>query len=109
ERLHAPALVPDEADGRHRVDALATLRVGRGDPVDVRPLGPRVVRGAPIRRPRQDLELVDFQGALTMRGAQAVGPGVAAPDDDHALALSADEDLVGHRVALAAPVLRGEG
>ena len=45
------------------------------------------------RRPRssggrgQDLELVDRARALAMRGAEAVGAGVAAADDDHALAL----------------------
>ena len=34
-----------------------------------------------------DLELVDAMRTLAVGGAQAVGPGVAAADDDHVLAL----------------------
>src|SRR5437867_3098020 len=43
-----------------------------------------------------------------MDGAETVGPGIAAPDDHHALAVGRDERLVRDRVALAAPVLELE-
>ena len=51
---------------------------------------------------------MDGAGALAMHGAQAVGAGVAAADDDDVLARGTDEALVGDGVALAAPVLEGE-
>ena len=44
-----------------------------------------------VRRLRQQLELMDARRALAVRGAEAVGAGVAAADDDHVLALGADE------------------
>ena len=40
-----------------------------------------------VGRAGDDLELVDALAALAVDGAQAVGAGVAAADDDHALAL----------------------
>ena len=43
--------------------------------------------------------------ALAVHGAETVGAGVAAADDDDVLALRRDELLVGDRIALAAPVL----
>src|SRR5262249_60429778 len=104
-----PVAVGDEALGGHRVDALAALLVGRGDAVHVRPLGPGVVGAPPVRWARQDLELVDRRRALAMRGAEAVRPGGATADDDDALALGAGEVLRGDRVALAPPVLEGQG
>ena len=87
QRLDPAALVADEAAGGDRVDPLAALLVGRGDAEDVRPLRPRVVRRALVGRARDDLELVDARRALAVGGAQAVGAGVAAADDDHVLAL----------------------
>ena len=43
--------------------------------------------GPVVGRPRHDLELVDRRRALAVRGAQAVGAGVAAADDHDVLAL----------------------
>ena len=40
---------------------------------------------AAVGRPGDDLELVDALAPLAMDGAQAVGAGVAAADDDHVL------------------------
>ena len=40
-----------------------------------------------VGRPGDDLELVDALAALAVDGAQAVGAGVAAADDDHVLVL----------------------
>src|SRR5947199_308159 len=57
------------------------------------------------RRSRQQLELVDRGGALTVHRAQTVGARVAAADDDDALAGRADEPLVGNLIALAPLVL----
>ena len=44
--------------------------------------------------------------ALAVGGAEAVGAGVAAADDDDVLARGGDELLVGDLVALAATVLQ---
>ena len=65
--------------------------------------------GLPARsrhgRLRHQLELMDAQRALPVRGAQAVRPGVAAADDDDVLAVGGDEVRVHDRVTLAAAVL----
>src|SRR5262249_20973082 len=102
------ALVTGEPLGRDGVDALTALLVGARGPEDVRPLWPRVVGRPGVGRARQELELVNGGGALTVHGAQAVGAGVAASDDHHALAGCADELLVGDDIALAALVGEGE-
>ena len=78
-----------------RVDALAALFVRGRHAEDVRPLRPRIVGGALVRRPRQQLELVHRRGALAVHRAEAVGAGVAAADDDDVLALGGDELVVG--------------
>ena len=44
-----------------------------------------------VGRAGDDLELVDALAALAMDGAEAVGAGVAAADDDHVLAFGRDE------------------
>jgi hypothetical protein len=51
---------------------------------------------------------MDGGSALPMGGAQTIGAGVAAADDDDGLALGGDEFGVGHAIALAAPVLEGQ-
>ena len=48
-----------------------------------------------LGRARHDLELVHRRGALPVHGAEAVGAGVAAADDDHVLALGGDLRLRG--------------
>ena len=66
------------------------LLVGRGGAQDERPQRPRVV-GQPVARGLgHDLELVHRRRALAVRRAEAVRPGVAAADDDDALALGVD-------------------
>ena len=54
-----------------------------------RPLRPRVASAPVVGRPGQDLELVDRRRALAVRGAEAVGAGVAAADDHDVLARGA--------------------
>src|SRR5439155_1101384 len=105
ESTHVAARVAEEALRRDRVDALAALLVRTRHAEDVGPLGPGVVRGARVGRPRQELELVDGERALAVHGAEAVGARVASADDDDALALGRDEFLVGDQVTLAALVL----
>jgi hypothetical protein len=51
---------------------------------------------------------VDGSRPLTVHRAQTVGARIAAADDHHALTLRGDELLVGHEIALAAPVLQRE-
>ena len=60
-----------------------------------------------VRRARHDLELVHAGRTLPVHGAQAVGAGVAAADDDDLLALGGDRRLpvvAEHVVALLHPV-----
>src|SRR5438132_7561872 len=69
-----------------------------------RPERPGGGLGASGRRLGEQLELVDFEAALPVGRAQAVGAGVAAADDDDALALGRDrllgDDITGVALAL---------
>ena len=94
QRAHVAVVVAEEALGVDAVDALAALLVRRRHPEDVRPRGPRVGGRARVGRAGQDLELVDRRRALAVRGAEAVGAGVAAADDHDVLALGGDRRLV---------------
>ncbi len=87
QRPHPTVAVVDEALGRDGEDPLATLLVRARDAVGHRVRRPRLGVGTRLGRSRQDLELRHRGRALTVRGAQAVGAGVAAADDDHVLAL----------------------
>ena len=78
-----------------------------------RPERPGRGRGALGGRLGHDFELVDALGALAMAGAEAVGAGVAAADDDDALAGGEDEPAahvagVVFGVALVAAILLGQ-
>ena len=69
------------------------------------PQGPGGLRRALLRRHGQEFKLVDGDRLLAMHGAEAVGAGVAAADDDHALA--GGENVFARRqdIAFAAAVL----
>src|SRR5207237_7059100 len=75
-----------------------------------RPRRPRILRRARVGRTLQQLELTHAARALAMRGAEAVGAGVAAADDDHVLVARADRlDAVAlARAVLRRQVLHGE-
>src|SRR4029077_20803847 len=104
KRAH-PSVRSREVGLVYRVLARAPFLMVRGDTEDIGPERPRIAPGIPLLgRPGQDLELGDGARALTMGGAEAVGPGVAAPDDDHVLVLGRDEIALRHRVALGAVV-----
>ena len=95
-----------DADGVKLLD-VAVLVAGELDAVDApvadaaffvrafgaqlqRPERPRRGGGALVGRLGHDLELVHALCALAMAGAEAVGAGVAAADDDDALAVGED-------------------
>jgi hypothetical protein len=59
------------------------------------------------RRFRQYLKLMRFRAALAMRGPQTIGAGIAAADNDHALALGGNR-FVGDGDARRALVLLRE-
>ena len=69
--------------------------VGGAGAEDHRPVGPGHFIGARFGRTRQKLKLLDALAALADGGAQAVGAGVAAAEDDDVLVLGVDELLVG--------------
>src|SRR5205814_4588927 len=74
----------------------------------LRPRRPRVALRARFRRHRHQLELIDRPRALPVHGAEAVGAGIAAADDNHVAILRGDELIVRDFVALAAAVLQRE-
>ncbi len=80
--------------------------MGARRPVHQRPRGPGGRLGPVCRRPRQDLQLGHRPRPLPVGGAQAVGAGVAAADDDHVPAGRRDRRL--GQVALLHPVGRDE-
>ena len=94
QRRDAAAPVAVEALRGDGVQPLAAFLVRRRDAEDVRPQRPRVVGRARVGRPRQQLELTHGERALPVRGAEAVGAGVAAADDDDVLVLRGDEAVV---------------
>ena len=89
--------------GQYVVVANSALLVSAGSTQHHRPLRPGVVIAAFRRRLRQQLKLADDFGALPVRRPQAVGPGVAAPQNDHPLALR--RNLVGNAFARQFAVL----
>ena len=93
---------PANSRGRDRVNAIAAFFVSRRGAEDVRPQRPRIVGGALIRRCRHQLELRHRRRALAMHGAEAIGAGIAAADDDDVLAGGVDPR---HIVAFAVAVL----
>src|SRR4051794_25611855 len=78
---------------------LCRFLMSRAHAVNHRPIRPRHVRRATFRRTREQLELLDGFGALPLRRSKAVGPGVAAAEDDYVLVLRVD--LIGHGFAEA--------
>ena len=84
--------VADELGRADGVDALAALLVRARDAVEHRVGRPRLSRGTVVAGLRHDLEARDGRRPLAVRGADAVGAGVTAADDDHVLARG--EDLV---------------
>jgi hypothetical protein len=82
--------VTDEGLGVDRELPVSPLLVRRGNPVLQRIRRPGCGFVPVVRRSGHDLELVDRGGSLAVGGAQAVRSGVAAPDDDDALAGGGD-------------------
>ena len=62
--------------------AEATLLMGGGETQDQRPLRPRIVGGALIRRPFHNLKLGQRFATVAHRRANAVSTGVSATDDE---------------------------
>ena len=108
QRADVAVVVAEEALGVHGVDAVAALLVGGGDLVAHRVGGPRVGVGPAVDGAGEDLELRDRAGAVAVRGAEAVGAGVAAADDDHVLAAGVDRHVVDGEVALLGLVRPGQ-
>ena len=62
--------------------------------VNLGPFGPRIVLGAFHRRLGQDFHLHEALAAVAHGGADAIGAGIAAADDDDILAFGGDEIAV---------------
>ena len=97
DELFDLAVAALEALGRHGPVALAAFLVRRRRAQLDRPVGPhqRLVLG--LGRLRQQFELRDRRGAVTIRRSHAIGTGIAAADDHDVLA--GGHQLVRHRVA----------
>ena len=81
---------PEEPPGVDRVLADSAFLVGRGDAEDVGPLGPGVGRAARSSGGRGTISnWWTLLASVAVDGAQAVGAGVAAADDDHVLTFGA--------------------
>src|SRR6478609_2840845 len=109
--LHAHAVelfdlaVAADALGGYAPITLSALFVGRRGTQLQRPKRPGRRSRALIRRSRHDLEARDAEGALTMRGPDAVATRVTAADHDHVLAGGQNGFGVRHRHARHAAVL----
>ena len=99
--LTLPGLVADEFFGADEILPRVGAEEGGGfllaviELVDLGPLRPGIVGGAFQRRLGQNLELHQASAAVPHRGADAIGAGVAAADDDHVLSLGGD--VIGRR------------
>ena len=102
------AITSREGFGQHSVIADATLFVGRRRPKNYGPLGPRVVAGPLVRGFGQQFQLVHHFGALAVGGAQTVGSGVSATQDDHPFALGVYAFIGGDLFAGQHTVLLGK-
>ena len=105
--LDVAAVVADELLGLDLPVALAPFFVRGGEAEDLGPERPGGLRVLVLGRARVVVELEDRAGLLAVAGAQAVGGGVAAADDDHVLAGGQDRVAV-ERGAEAAAVLLGQ-
>ena len=84
------AMAVVEGVGLDGEDALPAFLVGQRVPQHQRPQRPGRALVALVGRPLVDVELMDRRRSLAVRGAQAVGPGVASSDDDDLLADGVD-------------------
>ena len=97
DRFYVAVLIALESRGGGQVDARVGPELGSGlflavvDLVGLGPFRPGIVGGPLIRRARHDLQLDDRAAAMAEGGADAIGAGIAAADDDHVLALGGDE------------------
>ena len=62
--------------------------------VNLRPFGPGIILGALHRRLGQNFDLHQAVAAVAHGGADAIGAGIAAADDDDVLAFGGDEIAV---------------
>ena len=97
-----------EGFGEDAVIADSALLVGGGGAEDDGPLGPGVAGGAVGGRLGQEFVLADQFGALSVGGAEAVGAGIAAAEDDDALALGGQAAFGIYGLAGVDPVLLGK-
>src|SRR5690606_29736137 len=92
QRRHGALLIAVEALDGPQIAARIGAEPGRSlflavvHLVDLRPLGPRVVRRTLGRRLRHDLDLREAPASLTYGGCDAVRARVVAADHDHVLA-----------------------
>ena len=90
------------------VVAIAALLVGARGAEDVRPGGPGRLGGAAVGGAGEELPLLHAEGAVAVHGAETVGAGIAAAEDDDALAGGGDDLALRDVVAGYELVLRGQ-
>ena len=101
ERVHVAGGVADELFHRGEIDAGIGAELGGGlfltvvHLVGLGPLGPGIVSRALERRLRENFDLDDALATVAHRGADAVGAGVAAADDDDVFVLGVNRRVLG--------------
>ncbi|MNC21323.1 hypothetical protein D3C75_692980 [compost metagenome] len=99
--LHVAVLVAHKTLGGHQVVTGIAAMLGGGFLLAVvhlegfGPFRPRVIVGPVLGSLGHNFELVNTVGAMTDRGSDTVGTGVAAADDDNVLACCGDISAVG--------------
>src|SRR5690606_25918709 len=100
----ASVIAAQESLGRGQVHARISAEDGSGfllavvELVYLRPLGPRVVRGAIHGRLGKNLDLHQAAAAVAHGGADTIGAGVSAPDNHYVKAGRGDVVVAGTTV-----------
>ncbi len=106
QQLHAPGLVAGKFRGCDSPVANPAFLMRAFRAQLQRPQRPGSAWRARIRRLGKQLKLQHRTRLLTMRGADAIGPGVASPDYHYTLAAGRYILCFGERQAIATPILR---
>ncbi|EKE17160.1 MAG: hypothetical protein ACD_10C00593G0001 [uncultured bacterium] len=90
QRFYVAIAIINQGLGGHRKISRTAFVMRRRCPQFVRPVRPGQRLVLLLRRHRHQFKLRDRGGAMAIRGADTIGAGIAAADDDNVLALGVD-------------------